>query len=227
MNKKTMLIISLIFSILALLYLISDYYGGNRYIIMHMKEHDNYIKNYGKLKKASKERVIVCFSNTDPNLPNINPFLNSILDQTVRIDEIMLITPYHNIEKIPQKYKKILTVHGHHKNYYNVSNLICSVLTEPEANTKIIIVESSIVYPVDFIETMVSESDRNPDKIIYGSENKDVKYGILIKSKFFDDRISKDTINKSSTCCDYLNKYSNSKSSVVVNPGMFYEILRL
>ena len=78
MNKKTMLIISLIFSILALLYLISDYYGGNRYIMMHMKDHDNYIKNYTKLQKASKERVIVCFSNSDPNLPNINPFLNSI-----------------------------------------------------------------------------------------------------------------------------------------------------
>ena len=224
MNKKTILIFSLIFSILTLLYLISDYYGGNRYIVLHVNDSDKYIKNYTKLEKACKGRVVVCFSNNDPDLKGINPFLNSILDQTVRIDEIMLITPYSNIGKIPEKYKKVLSVHGYKKNYDNAANLICSVLTEPDANTKIIIVDSNIVYPQDFIQTLVTESDKNPNKIIYGSPTKETKYGILIKPAFFDDKISKyeEGCSKDS-CYQWLNKCTNT-SSTVADCGIYYPL---
>ncbi len=156
MKKKTMLIISLVLSILSLLYFIAEYYGGTRYIKLDRNDTDSYLANYKTIEKASKGRVVVCFSCTLERLVYIDQFLNSILDQTVRVDEIMLVIDYSEINYIPEKYKKIVSVHGLKKNYDNNSNLICSILTEPDADTKIFLVSPDIIYPLDFIETMVS-----------------------------------------------------------------------
>ena len=222
MKKKTSLMISLIISLLSLLYLITDYYGGTRYVLLHNNQMSHYINKYTKLPKASKSRVIVCFSAPACELENMDPFLNSILDQTVRVDEILLITPYDNVEKVSPKYKKILSVNGYKKNYDKAANLVCSVLTEPDATTKIIIIDNSIIYPVDFIETMTSQSDKNSDKIIYGSPTKETKYGILVKPGFFDDKISKyeDGCSKES-CCQWLDRCTNI-SSIVANCGVSF-----
>lgn len=223
MKKKTMLLISLIISIISLLYFVFEYYGGVRYIKLHRNTYDEYLQNYTDIQKASHNRVVLCFSTSVDRLQYIDPFINSILDQSVRVDEILLIIPYSDITNVPEKYKKVLSVHGYNKNYDDNANLICSVLTEPDANTKIILVEPYVIYPVDFVETMVSESDKNPDNIIYGSESKKVKYGILIKPKFFDDNISKYECGSSQSCSDCLDKYSNNQSSIV-SCGNYYEV---
>lgn len=225
MKKKTMLIISLVLSILSLLYFIAEYYGGTRYIKLYRNDTDSYLSNYKTIGKASKDRVVVCFSCTLERIVYIDQFLKSILDQTVRVDEIMLVIDYSEINYIPEKYKKIVSVHGFKKNYDNNSNLICSILTEPDSDTKIILVDPHIVYPLDFIETMVSESDKNPSKIIYGSDTKKLDYGILIKPQFFDDKISKYECGSSQSCSDCLNKYSDAPSSVA-DCGVFYRIYK-
>jgi len=218
-----MLLISLIISIISLLYFVFEYYGGVRYIKLHKNNSDDYLQTYTDIQKASNNRVIVCFSTTLDRIRYTDPFINSILDQTVRVDEILLVIQYSDISNIPEKYKKVLSVHGYNKNYDDNANLICSVLTEPDANTKIILVEPNVVYPVDFIETMVSESDKNPDNIIYGSPCKKLKYGILIKPKFFDDNISKYECGSSQSCSECLDTYSGSPSSVV-NCGNYYSV---
>lgn len=224
MKKKTVLVFSLILSVASLIYLISDYYGYIRYHKLHMTESDVYIKKYTSLGKPCKDRVVICFSVSIENISRIDPFLNSILDQSVRVDEIMLITAYPDLSKISEKYKKVCSVHGYNKNYDNNAGLICSVLTEPDANTKIIIVSPEIVYPPDFVQTLVAESEKYPDKIIYGSETKEVKYGVLVKPEFFDDEISKYQCGSSSTCSEYLDKYSNIGSTIAKSDGVYYRI---
>jgi hypothetical protein len=210
MEKKTILIISLILSILSLLYFVTEYYGCHRYIKLHFDDTEVYLKNYTKLAKAAKDRTIVCFSATPEQMLTMKPFINSILDQTVRVDEIMLIIPYKNMGKVPEKFKKVLSIHGHSKNYDNAANLVCSVLTEPEAKTKIIIVEPNMVYSQDFVENMVEQSEKNPDKIIYGFTNKETRYGILVKPEFFDDKISKyEEGCAEKECCPWLDKCTN------------------
>lgn len=222
MKKKTMLVISLVLSILSLLYFIAEYYGGTRYIKLHRNETDSYLDNYKNISKASKHRVVLCFSSSLQGLTRIDPFLNSILDQTVRVDEIMLVISYSEINHIPEKYKKIVSIHGFKKDYDTNASLICSILTEPDADTKIILVDPDIVYPSDFIETMVAESDKHPDKIIYGSDSKKLKYGILIKPQFFDDNISKYECGSSKSCSECLDKYSSTPSSVA-DCGVFLQ----
>jgi hypothetical protein len=181
------------------------------------------LKNYTKISKASKERVVICFSTTPDNIVNIEPFLNSILDQTVRVDEIFLIIPYKHMNKVPEKLKKIVSIHGYSKNYDDAANLVCSVLTEPEANTKIIVVEPNMIYSQDFVENMVEMSNKNPDKIIYGSATKETKYGLLVKPDFFDDKISKYEEGCSTKdCCKWLDKCSKV-SSIFLDSGNTYK----
>ena len=201
MSKKAMQIIALILSILGLIYLVCAYYGIIRYIKLHLTSTDSYAENYSKLPKASEHRVTICFAADENQLSKLKPFVNSILDQTVRVDDIALTIPYKDIGKIPENMKKILATYGYVKDYDNAGNLICSVLREPESNTKIIVVEPNMVYGQDFIQSMIEESENNPDKIIYADKKKS---GILIKPKFFNDEIS--DYKKGFGCCPWLEK---------------------
>lgn len=213
MSKKAIQIISLVFSILGLIYLILAYYGIIRYVKLHVVSTDTYIENYMKLPKASKDRVTVCFTAEAKQLENLKPFINSILDQTVRVDDIALTIPYKDMNKVPENLKKILSSYGYNKDYDNAGNLICSVLREPEAETKIIVVEPNMVYGQDFIETIIEESEKNPDKIIYANKTKDPKWGVLLKPKFFTDKIS--DYEKGKGCCPWLEECSQAGSNII------------
>jgi len=204
MNKRTGLIISLIFSFVGLIYMTLAHYGIMRYFSLHLYDTESYVKPFTQLPKADKNRVVVTFTASPTDLVKLTPFLNSILDQTVRVDDIALTIPYKDMDKVDDKYKKILTVYGYSKDYENAANLVCSVLREPEANTKIIIVEPNMVYGQDFIQSMVEESNQHPDKIIYGNKNRQIKWGVLVQPKFFDDKIS--NYENGSGCCGWLEK---------------------
>lgn len=212
MSKRLFQIISLIFSILYLIYLFLSYNGITRYLTLHVNSTESYIKNYPNLQKADKDRVVVCFSADLNSLQNIKPFLNSILDQTVRVDDIALTIPSKDINKIPENLKKVLSIYGYNKDYENAGNLISSVLREPEATTKIIIVEPYMVYGEDFIETMIKESSKHKDKIIYAHPSKSPKWGILLKPSFFDDSICH--YEKGTGCCNWLEKCADAKSEI-------------
>lgn len=177
MQKKN-IIISLIVSLIFLFYMIFDYVGYIRYLKLHLYSVESYTKRYTNLEKADKSRVIVCFKYNDSNFKNLKPFLNSILDSTVRVDDISICMPYKNIKNIPSDMKTVLSIVGSSLNKDNI-DLQYSILKEPENNTKIIIVEPGFVYEKDFIERMVEESNSNPDKIILS------KKGIVIKPEFF------------------------------------------
>lgn len=189
MAKKAFQIFSLIFSIIALAFMILSYMQITRYLQLHIKSTESYIKKYPTLTRANKERTIVAFTATEDEIKKIRPFLNSILDQTVRVDDIALNIPYKYFGQIPHDIKKIVSVYGYEKDYESAADMICSILREPEGNTKIILVDPGIIYGNDFIETLVDESENNPNKIIYGGYDKTRRSGILIRPSFFDDSI--------------------------------------
>jgi len=213
MSKKVLQIISLVLSITGLIYLILAYYGIIRYIKLHVVSTETYINNYTKLPKASKDRVTICFAANPDELGKLKPFINSILDQTVRVDDIALTIPYKDMEKVPENLKKVLSAYGYSKDYDNAGNLVCSVLREPEANTKIIVVEPNMVYGQDFVETMIEESGKNIDKIIYADKSKQPKWGILLQPKFFDDKIS--NYEKGKGCCPWLEECCQAESEII------------
>jgi len=204
MSKRPFLILSLLISVISLAYIILERQGVIREWKLKHRQPESYLNNYTKLPKADKDKVVVCFS-TENNVPK--QFLNSLLDQTVKVDEIILNTPYKSMNKLSPDLKKILSVHGYSKDYDTAVNLIYSVLSEPEADTKIILVDPSIIYTIDFVETMVDKSQKNPENIVYGNKNQDVKHGILIKPKFFDNKFC--DYKKDKGCCTWINECSS------------------
>lgn len=204
MSKKIFQIVSLVLSVLGLVYMILVRYGIIRYVKLHFSSTEGYIDNFKTLPKADKSRVVITFSADTSQMKKLKPFINSILDQTVRVDDIALNIPYKDVKSIPENLKKILSVHGYSKDYDDAGNLVCSVLTEPEANTKIIVVEPNMVYGEDFVEEMVRKSNENNNKIVYGGKDKNPKWGMLIQPDFFDDKISE--YEKGTGCCNWLNK---------------------
>jgi hypothetical protein len=178
------------------------HYGFIRYYRLLRDDTEKYLEPYKNLERAGKDSVVIAFS-LDENMKNIKPFLNSLLDQTVKVDDIAVTLHSRHKDKIPENLKKILNVHTYDKDYDDCGNLILSVLREPEAETKIIIIEPGYIYGEDFIQTIVEESDKNPEKIIK------CKGVVCVRPKFFDEHLAEYKKGDGGSCL-WLNKCSKA-----------------
>lgn len=126
---------------------------------MHTGRTEKYVKNYKKLDKATPDsRLIVSFSTSPDKVNKLKPFINSLLDQTVRVDEIAFNLS-HGVEyKIPDEMKNYMLIHKTGKNYGNGNGIIPTLLREKEGNTKILVVEPDKVYGKDFIEEVLEQA---------------------------------------------------------------------
>ena len=214
LNKNNLLIISIIFSIIQVVYLILIYYELIRYVKLkyNYKDINNYIDNYKYITKCNK-KVVISFTTTHNDLTKIEPMLKSLLNQTYRVDKISLNIPYSYKGKnynIPYKYKKFLSVYKVGKYIGEGTSFIPTLTREEEKDTIIIFVKDNIIYSDTFVENLLDESEKYPDKAISCNiktlNNKD---GFLVKPKFF----SKDVINynKKNININWLNKHLNCK----------------
>jgi hypothetical protein len=182
MNITLFLILTIVPLIITILY----YFGVFRYFKLHSNSSENYINNYKNLNKASdKNKVIISFTTTPKRINKINPMINSILDQTVKVDGIYLNIP-ENIkgEKyiIPKEFTNILNIFRAGKDYGESTKFIPTMLREDNLNTIIILLDDDYIYGKDFIETIVEESKNNENSSILS------KKAVLIKPKFIDSK---------------------------------------
>jgi hypothetical protein len=185
MKKKTMLIWIFVSNFLMLIFLVLQYFGLTRYISLHCSKCEPYIKTYSSLpvNKVKGQRVVISFSATPENIEKINPMILSLMDQTIKVDEISL-NLYGKLDyKIPDKYKDMINIYKCGKDYKEMMKLVPTLLREYEKNTIIIYLDEMVVYGKDFIEKLVEESTINPDKII------ETRYAVLIKPDFVDKNI--------------------------------------
>jgi hypothetical protein len=163
--------------------------GMYRYIYMYLDNPEKYLKNYQNLDKAdTNNKVIVSITTTPNKISKLKPVLNSILDQTVKIDQIALNIPYKyngNEYKIPEEFTKFVSVYRCGMDYGPGTKLIPTLLREDECGTIIITLDDDQIYGKDFIETLIYESNKNPNNAIYINENK-CSSGLLVKPEFFD-----------------------------------------
>ena len=174
---------------------------------MYLYSYKYFSENYVKLPKAeSPSKIIVSLSYSGTNINSIKPSINSLLDQTVHPDQIIISinTTNHPYTIVPAFLTEanIIILHNLSKNYKECSNFISPLLRERDADTKIILVNDKQVYGIDFIETLVEASNKHPNKAIYikgynakklvtqstfeGPDNViDIRYGALIKPSFF------------------------------------------
>lgn len=199
--RRFLVILSLVISILFLIYSSLMYFGIFRYFSMHMGNIQEYYKKYEKVPKLNNERIIVSFSlKKEDDVKKLKPFLNSILNQSVRVNEIAVNGPYGL--KLDDELKKIVSFYGQSKDYGECSCIIPTVLREPDTNTKIIVVNPHTIYDENFIVNMVDFSNENPkDMIECGS-------AYLIKPGFFTDKFTenKEKLNPLELCTKFVNK---------------------
>ena len=106
-----------------------SYYGITRYIEIYCKSIESYVKNFKKMKSNDLNSKIIISIYTD-NFSKIKYVLKSLLDQTIKVDSIIINT---NIEEdnIPSYIKNIVDINVVGKHYNNnVGNIIPTLLND-------------------------------------------------------------------------------------------------
>ena len=209
MKKLTIIIFTIISTVISLVWTLCSYYGIQRYFTcLFAKKCD--IKNYSKLPRACDDRVVISFTTTPDKIEKLKPFLNSLLDQTVKVDSIAFITPQSLNYEFPTYIKDIVNVFPAGRDYGKETKIIPMLLREKESDTIIIAMDENRIYSQDFIYNMIEESKSNPDSIIIDSKGA----AILLKPEHFDG----ENFNNESI----LNKV---KSKKIVDCGENYLVL--
>ena len=93
MEKKTIIIISVVSIIISLIYILLNYFGLLRYMGMYLYSPSTFGEAYKKLDEGDKNnRIVISLTTTPENLKNITPVINSLLDQTVKVNLILSYT---------------------------------------------------------------------------------------------------------------------------------------
>jgi len=142
----------------------------------------SFINNYKNLNRCTDSKVVVSFSSTPERIKNITPMLNSLLNQTTRVDKISL-----NVTEdcdVPEKYKDICNIFTTGKDYGSGTKYVPTLLREDECGTKIILLDDDYIYGENLFETIIKESDKNPNKCLYVGDNFESAKTILLKPEF-------------------------------------------
>ena len=210
MKKRTILILIIISTIISLVFTIGNYYGIDRYIRMRLIGSDSLIEAYSKLPLADKEqKTVVSLSATQKDFTKLRPVLNSLLDQTVRVDKITLVIPsQYEREDLPDFVTKIANTQPAGKDYGEGMKLIPALLKEKESDTTIIALDNNWVYGKDFIETMIKSMKQHKGEVLIDSKDT----CMLLKPEYFDS----DVIDRDNSIFDKKWFLAKAKKSKVI-----------
>jgi hypothetical protein len=188
MDRQTKIVIFVITTVLSIVLILLSYFGWVRYITIYTRPLNKYIQDYkfpGKVYDRGVERIVVSLSLAPNQLKKLPNILKSLLDQTMRVDQIALNVPHCYKEQgynIPKECKKIINVFNTRKDFGTANSILPTVKREGECGTIIIIVCDKI-YGQDFVESMVEESNKYPEFAIQTNG------GFLLRPEFFNESI--------------------------------------
>ena len=160
------------------------YFSLDRYTGLHFANMKKYVDNYAKLEKTNG-RTVISFYTTPAKMKKSKPMVKSILDQTVKVDQIALnLPPSKEPYEIPYEYKDIINVYNVGKDYGPGTKIIPTLLREKDKGTKIIYLDDDKVYGKDFIEKMIEEGEKYPECAIINMKNNKI-CAVLVKPEFF------------------------------------------
>ena len=214
-----MILITVITTILSLLFIALSYFGITRYLSLHLYSCERFIEKYKDLPKASDSRVVLTFTTTPEKLNKLKPMINSLLDQTVRVNQIILVIPNYDKDKyiIPDYLKNIVTIIPSGKNYGEGTKLIPTLLREKDSETIIIAINDNIIYGKDFLQEMIENSNKNPNTIILENNNN----AVLVKPNCF----NIDVINREKEKFDNVWFISKAKNNKILHYSENYKCL--
>ncbi len=180
MKQSTWIIISLVISLFSLIYIFTTYYGINRYLTLYVYSPDSYFKEYSKLTHGDeKNRIVISMASEYDRINKV--VINSLLDQTVRVDRILINIP-EDEQEIPKflKNQYFIKVNFLGKDYGKANKYLPTLMVEKDGNSKVIILDrDDVVYGKDFIQELVETSNKHKNSIIKEGEN------MVLKSKYF------------------------------------------
>ena len=187
MKKKKIIIISIISAIFSVVYLLLNYFGLIRYINIYLYSTESYQKNYKNLDKIGKYKTIISLTTTPKQMSKLSHVIKSLLDQTVRVDLISINVPNGDQYNLPIDLVKSVLLSRCDEDKGLLNCLLPSILKENESTTRIITLGAGTIYGKDFIETLMDESEKHQDKIIYSNtnDNIDLTKGVVFYTNFF------------------------------------------
>ena len=161
------------------------HYKLYRYALLHLDLSDDYcISNYMSLKRVNFDHKVIVSLTTTPNrIQKIKPMIKSILNQTVRIDQIVLNIPHGQNFKVPKELENMINVYNCGRDYGSGTKCIPTILRENDSDTLIIMLDDKFIYGENFIKNVIEEFKRNSDSCLY------CKGTIVAKSGFFKEDI--------------------------------------
>lgn len=154
--NKTIIILSLL-SIIIFLILYYDIY---RYIKIHFDDESEYINKYRKLKKCQDCRIVISLTTIPDRIKLLKPIIKSLLDQSVKVDQIVLNLPKMCKEQpydVPNDLKNMCNIFTCGRDYGPGTKFIPTILREQEADTIIIMLDDDYIYGYNFIKTLLDE----------------------------------------------------------------------
>lgn len=173
----------MILTIFSLIYMFLLYFGIVRYMKLYITSPQNYIEIYKNLERANENKVIITIMSTTNDFNKIKPVVNSVLDQTVRADKIILL----NDKKIdiPIYLKGILDTYIYSENKLE-KGIIHVLLNEKYNNTIIFLLNDKIIYGENFISETIDSMEK--DNIIYDYIKDNMYTGyVSFREGYFDD----------------------------------------
>ena len=180
MKKKTIIIFTIISTLLSLAMIVFSYFGIIRYLSLHVY-HKKLLENYSKLPESSEKKIIVSFAARPEDFDKLKPMLYSILDQTVKVDQIAAVVPLEDEKNVPEYITKIANIFPAGKDYGDTMALIPILLKEKECDTIIISLDHNTIYGKDFLETMIDEASKNEGTVLTDSKKK----CLLLKPEYY------------------------------------------
>lgn len=200
MNKKQWIIFSIVISFLSLIFSILTYFGIIRYINMYIFSSSSYANSYKTLERAKNDKVVINIMINPDKHSISSAVINSLLDQTVKVDEINIFSD--NPITLPDT-KGIVK---RHKTYKNYCSTIPCIMKETNKNTIIIFLNDNKIYGKDFIQDLIESDSEKNCAISCGTS-------ILTRSDFFDiDTTNINIKDHNMSSDDFIKKYLSSKS---------------
>lgn len=230
MDRKTIIILSLISALVSLIYILLSNYGLLRYVYIYINSIENYTQNYNKLPNmGGKNRTIISINNVYTNkndiIKNTKKTLKSLLDQTTKLNLISIVLHKSKQTEFPQNMKSAMQVFNCSKDMKQLNCLITSINRELESTTRIITLSNDTIYGKDFIEELLGMTEKHKNSIIYNN-NKDV-IDLNKGAVFYTDFFSKDffDVPSDTNSEDWVNTYFKNFPKKRINYKENYKIL--
>ena len=114
-------------------------------------------------------------------------FLNSLLDQTVKVNSLSVYTDSQS-PPVPPWLGLYANVYDHSAGSVGTGytpEIAVAMAKEREAGSKILVVDDSVIYPENWIESMVDHANANPESVVYSGLKIKPK-GICLSTEFQD-----------------------------------------